>query len=143
VAFVLDCSVTMSWCFEGEDDAHAEWLLESLDTVDSIVVPGIWHLEVVNVLVLGERRKRLSQNESTQFVALLGRFPIEVDTKSQADAMSEVLSIARSSGTSAYDASYLELALRRNLPLATLDIALRKAAIKLGIHVMAPKHAKS
>ena len=140
MAFLLDCSVTMSWCFESEKDSYSEWLFSILDTVETILVPGIWALEVVNVLVVGERRKRLSQSESTQFLGLLDRLPIEVDTRSSELAMSEVLSIARISGTSAYDASYLELAMRKNLPLATLDGGLTRAAMELGVRVMAPKH---
>ena len=142
MSFVLDCSVTMSWCFEGEYDAYAEWLFGILETVESIAVPSIWALEVANVLVVGERRQRLLQSETTQFLALLDRFPIEVDTRSPKVTMLEVLSIARSAGTSTYDAAYLELAMRRSLPLAKLDIALGKAATKLGIGLMAAKDAK-
>lgn len=132
----------MAWCFEDESDDYADWLLGTLDAVERILVPSIWPTEIANVLAIGERRKRLSPGEMTQFLNLLDRFPIEVDGRSPYSAMHDVLGVARDYGISAYDASYIELAIRASLPLATLDAALRKVASRLGLVKLHPPTAK-
>ncbi len=76
--FVLDCSVTMSWCFEDETDAYADSVQDALTSVRA-VVPTIWPLEVANALIVGERRKRLDEARSTRFFAMLSGLPIVVD----------------------------------------------------------------
>ena len=133
MAFVLDCSVAMAWCFEDETDGYADWLLGTLDAVETVLVPSIWPIEMANVLVVGERRRRLSGIDTAQFLRLLDRLPIEVDARSPYKAMQDVLAVARDYGISAYDACYIELAIRTKLPLATLDSALRKVATRLGL----------
>lgn len=142
MAFVLDCSVAMAWCFEDESDDYADWLLGTLDSMERILVPSIWPIEIANVLAVGERRKRLTRDETAQFLSLLGRFPIEVDARSPLLTMHEVLGVARYHGISAYDACYIELSMRAELPLATLDAALRKAATSLGLAKLPPSTAK-
>ena len=120
MAFVLDCSVTMSWIFSDESTPDTTDLLRSL-TEDVAVVPQIWSLEVANVLLVATRKGRIQRHEQTRLVAAIKALPIEVDRDSHSQALTATLNIAAEHSLSAYDAAYLELALRRSLPLATLD----------------------
>jgi predicted nucleic acid-binding protein len=130
--FVLDCSVTMAWCFEDEADPHTDAVLASLATQEAIV-PNLWPLEVANVLAICERKGRITSAEIAQFLQMLGNLPIIVDSETARRAFGEVLSLARTEQLSAYDAAYLELALREGCPLATLDATLAASADKLGV----------
>ncbi len=132
--FVLDCSVAMAWCFEDETTPYSDAVLQDFEDADA-VVPSIWPLEMANVLLVAERRKRISKAQSRRFIELLQTLPIAVDDVSVARAWDGVLSLAREQQLSAYDAAYLELAMREGLPIATLDNALRKAAKRCGVAV--------
>lgn len=127
---MLDASVTLAWAFEDEADEYSDSVLGAL-TESEAVVPGLWSLEVANVLAVGERRGRLRPADSARFVALLESLPIRVEPAPE--SMGEIVALARESGTSAYDAVYLALAMRRGLPLATRDTALREAASGRGV----------
>lgn len=129
---VLDCSVTMAWCFEDETCDYADLVLDSLRDGEAWV-PAIWPLEVSNVLVVAERRARLTQAEATRFLQLVGRLPLHQDVLTTARAFSEVMATARLYDLSCYDAAYLELALRRGVALATLDNRLKAAAASAGV----------
>ncbi len=118
--FVLDCSVAMAWCFEDEAAGYADRVLKKLATREA-VVPAIWPLEVANVLLVGERRKRLTKADSSRFLELLQGLPIAIDLQAASRAFGDIMSVARSLTISAYDASYVELAMRVGLHLATLD----------------------
>lgn len=131
-ALVLDCSVAMSWCFADEEDPYAEAVLDQLEKV-SAVVPSLWRLETANVLLVAERRRRITRAESMRLAAFLSELPIVDDFESVARGLSLVLDLARDHGLSAYDAAYLELAIRRGLPLATLDRQLAQAAQTAGV----------
>ena len=132
--FVLDCSVAMTWCFGDETNPYSEAVLQDLADAGA-VVPSIWLLEMANVLLVAERRKRISKAQSRRFVELLQTLPIAVDDVSAARAWDGVLSLAREQQLSAYDATYLELAMREGLPLATADNALKRAAKRCGVVV--------
>jgi predicted nucleic acid-binding protein len=130
--FVLDCSITLAWFFEDEADAYAEAVEDSLASA-SAVVPSLWSLEVANGLLVGERRRRTTEAKVTQFLTLLRSLPITVDDETAARAWQDTLPLARAHQLSAYDAAYLELAMRRDLALATLDEALAAAAEAVGV----------
>lgn len=130
--FVLDCSTTMQWCFEDEADGQAGIVLASLSANEAIV-PGIWPLEVANVLAVSERRKWIRAADIPLFVDLLSGLPIEIDDQTARKALGDVLTLARVHRLSAYDAAYLELALRTGCPLASLDASLNETAAGLGI----------
>lgn len=125
--FVVDNSVVMAWCFEDEGNSYADTVLESLESGEAFV-PAIWPLEVGNVLLVAERRKRLSQASVVRFLTLLGSLPITVEQETPDRMLKEIVSLAREHGLSTYDASYLDLAMRLDLPLATQDTSLAKAA---------------
>jgi predicted nucleic acid-binding protein len=97
------------------------------------VVPIICPFEVANVLLVAERRRRLTQADTGQFLTLLTSLPIRIDHGPQNLALNEILVLGRQYGLSAYDAAYLELAIREGLPLVTRDTALRGAASRCGI----------
>ena len=131
---VVDASVTLAWCFPDEASAYADRVLVALKG-QTLVVPAVWGLEVANALVVGERRKRLKQPEILRFVALLAGLAVLQDGAEFTGALNNVLPLARQYSLSAYDAAYLELAIRYGAPLATLDGDLQKAARRAGVRV--------
>lgn len=133
--FVLDVSVTMAWCFEDEASAACWALLDGL-LAEGAAVPSLWFLEVANVLATAERRGRTSAAHNAAFARQLMQLPIEVDGETTHHAFGATLALARERSLTAYDASYLELALRRAAPLATTDRALRRAASSLGVELL-------
>ena len=126
MSFVLDSSVALAWVLPDEGNPYADELLERLIS-EGAVVPPIWPLEIGNVLLIALRRRRIQQEEFETMVERLARLPIEVDTESTDHALAGVILVAARLGLTTYDAAYLDLAQRRNLPLATLDKRLRAA----------------
>lgn len=134
-AFVVDCSITMAWCFADEATAESSRLLDRLAR-ESVIVPSLWFLEVSNVLAMAEKRKRITPARSTEFLVLLSTFDVVVDSEAPLRAFAELLPLCRSHALTTYDAVYLELAIRRMIPLATLDRDLRAAAKSLGLALL-------
>jgi predicted nucleic acid-binding protein len=135
--FVLDCSIAVAWCYPDEKAPYPQAVLDSLDSVEA-VVPAIWPLEVANVLLVGERRKRSTQADTTAWLEFLRALPIRIDEETSARAWRDTLSWARAQSLSSYDAAYLELALRLGAPLATLDDKLKAAAVAVGVAAYSP-----
>jgi predicted nucleic acid-binding protein len=132
---VIDCSITMSWCFPDEAEPASLGVFDKLRT-EAVLVPDLWFLEVTNVLSIAERRKRIPPEKSAAFILLLNTLNIEVDHESSSRAFEHILPLCRQHGLTSYDVAYLELALRRRLPLASLDTPLRAAAKKLGVKLL-------
>lgn len=126
----------MAWGFEDEGDSHATAILERMPDLQAFV-PNLWPLEVANALLVGERRGRMTAANTARFLTILGSLPITVDDKTVARAWAETLHLARACNLSAYDASYLELTIRRGLPLACLDGKLKAAAAADGVPAFA------
>ena len=127
--FVLDASVAACWAFDDEDHPAAAAALERLRT-DEATAPSLWWFEVRNTLIVNERRGRLTESDTTAFLRELSRIGVRIDrTPDEAT----VLAFARRHRLTVHDASYLELAQREGIPLATLDRDLRKAASLLGV----------
>ena len=131
---VIDCSVTMAWCFEDEGRELADKVLDHLTNTEAWV-PSLWTFEVANVLLVAERCGRLTPADSTRFVALLSDLPILIDDSGHERALGPVLSTGRELGLSAYDATYLELAMRLGGAMATGDEKLRAACQESGVPV--------
>ena len=129
---VIDSSIAIAWCFPDEQDAYSQSVLDALAT-EPAIVPDLWHLEVANTLLVGERRKRSTQANTVQWMTFLASLPISVDEHTHGHAFGDITNLGRSQNLSAYDAAYLELAMRRGLPLATLDDKLKAAAKALGV----------
>ena len=137
--FVLDSSVTLAWFFQDEAAASTDGLLDELNQDGRAHVAVHWALEVSNTLLTAERRKRCSVAESTHFLNLLSALAIEVDPETASQAGTTTLGLARAQNLTLYDGAYLELAMRRHLPLATLDQDLRAAAKKVGVDCLPEK----
>lgn len=137
MAFVLDASIALAWCFFDEKSVHTDNLLEKLvSEQERVWVPTIWPLEVGNILIGAERRKRISFADIAKFLELLGNLPITIDPETSAKAFHEIIALSYSQKITTYDAAYLELALRRGIPLASKDLALCKAAGGLGVEIL-------
>lgn len=135
--FVVDNSIVMSWCFDDEEDDYADSVLTALETMTA-GVPAVWPLEVANVLLVAERRKRLTKSDTIRFLELLRELSVEVIQEASQRVTSEIIALAREQQLSSYDASYLDLAIRKGLPLATLDVRLRTAAKKCDVAFFDP-----
>lgn len=133
--FVLDCSVTVAWCFHDHADAYTWSVLARLPKAYA-VVPAVWPVEIANALVVAERRKLIQKSDSAKFLAMLEGFQFSVDPETGERAWGPILALARDQRLSAYDAAYLELALRRRLPLATRDEGLKRAASALAVDLL-------
>lgn len=130
--FVLDASVAVAWCFERETTPYTEQILEMLSDGEA-VVPAIWPFEVANALLRAERHQRVARAETTAFLNRLQALAILVEQETPGRAFREILSLGREHNLSAYDAAYLDLAMRQGLPLATSDQPLAKLASRLGV----------
>ena len=133
--FVIDNSVVMAWCFEDQTNKYTEAVLERLMASEALA-PGIWPLEVGNVLLIAERKNILNKSDVVRFLSLVRSLPIIVEQESSGRMLMEIVALAREHRLSTYDASYLDLAMRRGLPLATQDKALASAAKKCGLSLL-------
>jgi predicted nucleic acid-binding protein len=134
-AFVVDASIALAWCFADEATPAADALLDRL-VDEEAAAPALWRLEVANALAMAERRGRLTVAGVTRSVALLQRPTIAIDAEGSERAFRDLLDLARSERLTVYDATYLELALRLGVPLASKDLKLRKAAARLGLALL-------
>jgi predicted nucleic acid-binding protein len=135
---VIDASVALAWGFSGEASEYADGVLVALEG-HTVVVPALWAVELTNALLVAERRKRIRQSEIRRFVELLGGLTLLVDSQRLAESVNNILPLAREYGLSAYDAVYLDVALRHGASLASLDDRLQKAARKAGIATFQPR----
>ena len=118
--FVLDGSVTMAWLFHDKRDQYADAIVARLPAV-AMLVPRLWHLEVANVLIVSERRARCTQADTINWLGFLSGLRITVDGETERRAWSDTIALARQYSLSEFDAAYLELATRKQIPLASLD----------------------
>ena len=128
-ALVIDASVAAAWLFEDESDPRADTAYSSVQ-VDDGFVPQHWHFEMRNSLLMAERRDRISEDAVGDHLITIGELQLHTDSAPDLDA---AFALARAHRLTFYDALYMELALRRKLPLATLDNALERAAIAEGL----------
>ena len=136
MTFVLDNSVAMRWCFESATHPYAEAILDRLQTGDDAVVPVLWFHEASAVLAREQNRGTLAAPKAEEFIAELKALPIAADPESAAQVFRDVHRLALAHRLTSYDAAYRELALRRNLPLATLDDDLIRAGKATGVPLL-------
>ena len=122
--------------FEGEATAATDALLDRLNQGAQGVVAQHWRLEVANTLLVGERRRRCLAADIAHFLGILEGLSPETDTGTGSAAVTSTLALAREHRLTAYDAAYLELAMRRRIPLATLDLELREAVKAVGVECL-------
>ena len=126
---VIDASVVLTWCFPDESSRKAQEVAERIAGGDRILVPAFWPHEILSALLVGERRKRLTPELSAAFMEDLSRLPVDLDRPALAAAVfAATQALCRKHGLTPYDAAYLEIAIRHNCPLATLDAELGRAA---------------
>ena len=131
---ILDASMALSWLFErskAEEKHCSELALSTLGDVEAFV-PSLWHTEIANALLLGERRKVVSEAQVINYLGRLDELPIMTDSALVASHRDIVMALAREYSLTAYDATYLDLALRENAVLATFDAKLAAAMQKAG-----------
>ena len=133
--FVLDSSIALAWVLPRQQTAQTHALL--IETAElGALVTSLWPIEVANVLLIYERREQMSAAERTRAISEIANLPIETDDQTAARAWSTTFELALAHKLTIYDAGYLELSLRSGLPLATLDVALCRAASACGVPVL-------
>ena len=135
MGLVLDCSITLAWILPGET-AEAIQRVRDFVSEGGAWVPSLWRLEVANVLEVGVRRGRHDADFRDRTLADLALLPIQTDAETSQQAWNATLRLAQRYRLTVYDAAYLELALRRSLPLATLDLELRSATLAAGAQLL-------
>ena len=135
MSFVVDSSVALSWCFEDEQTPATQALLERIAETGALA-PRHWPLEVLNGLMMGERRKRIDATLRAGLTAFLRDLPINLDDETTLHVWDVAQRLAGLYSLTIYHAVYLELARRKNLPLATLDRELRGACVNLGVPLL-------
>ena len=135
--FVLDASIVLTWCFPDEESQKADAIAERIAAGDRVVVRAFWRHEMLNALLVGEKRKRLTPELTQSFIEDLDRLPVDVDIPaSSAVIFSATQALCRKHRLTAYDAAYLEIAIRETNALATVDEELRRAAIAEGVQLL-------
>ena len=135
--FVLDNTVTMAWCFTDEATEFTETLLNRLvNLIDTALVPALWLYEVVNVTELAVRKGRITEDKAGAFLESLADLPIEIENPTRTQMFVSVRALVGRYRLTAYDASYLELAIRHSLPLAAFDNPLARAALAAGVELV-------
>jgi predicted nucleic acid-binding protein len=134
--FIIDSSIGIGWVHPGQATELTKQLLEDAKNGIAIYVPSLWHLEIANTLLVFVRRKLITEAQREAALALLSQLRIIIDDETNRVAFTTISELAAKYSLSAYDASYLELARRKSLPLATRDDALKVGARKSGIKLL-------
>lgn len=137
---VIDASVSAGWFLEDQASAYTDVVLDRVAHAGARV-PSLWPYEMANLLTTAARRGRLDEDRLAHIHAALAALPVHVDEIEPPSLMPSLVRIARTHRLSAYDAAYLELALRTGSSMATRDAALRAAAENAGVTVFAPDAA--
>ena len=131
--WVVDSSLALAWGLPDERSSRADRVLDRVTIRGTLWVPALWWYEIANALMMAERRRRITESHLQALVQLYERLPLHTVTHLPTHMLQQIHSPALGHHLSAYDASYLELALRKGLPLATLDRPLQKAAKSAGV----------
>jgi predicted nucleic acid-binding protein len=134
--FVLDASVVLTWCFPDENAEVANEVAQMFKKGDSAITPSFWPHEVLNALLVGEKRKRISGDLINTFLTDLATLPIVLQGLPAETVFDRIQALSREHGLTAYDSAYLELAIESGLPLATLDQDLIRACGKAGVDLV-------
>jgi predicted nucleic acid-binding protein len=135
MSFVVDNSVALAWCFEDEQTAGIMALLDRVADTGAIA-PQLWPIEALNGLLTAERRGRIDRAMRLRLAGFLHHLPVEIDEDTASQSWTTTARLAEQHRLTAYDATYLELAMRRGLPLATRDLALIAAAHAAGVELL-------
>ena len=134
--FIVDASVGFAWVYQGQATPETDHLLNEVAAGATVIVPALWFLEMSNVLLIAQRRHRLTAGQRKAAMEKLAAMQLTVDEEGTRNAFGKTSELAEKYGLTIYDATYLELASRRSLPLAWRDEALRNAAKQCGLKVL-------
>jgi len=134
-ALVIDSSLTAAWCFPDERTDYTNAVLQAISAPLEALAPRLWAYEVRNSVLVGLRRKRITQTDALEFLESVKGLPIRLADPVSYDG---VFNLADRHGLTVYDAAYLDLAIRQGLPIASLDNALCKAALNSGVTLFQP-----
>jgi predicted nucleic acid-binding protein len=134
-AFIVDASVGFAWVYPSQASEETDLLLSEIEAGVAVVVPSLWYLEMANSLLAAQRRKLVSAAERRTALDKLSKLRLTVDEETVQTAFHKTSQLADKHGLSVYDAVYLELAIRRKLPLGSRDAPLREAAKRSGVKV--------
>ncbi|SMM98567.1 Death on curing protein, Doc toxin [uncultured Candidatus Thioglobus sp.] len=132
--FVLDCSVAIAWCLSDESSEYAEKILDLL-TKEQAIVPALWHLEVMNVLQMAQRKNRINKEQIPLILEKLGQLNIETDKAAININAIDFMQFVQKYDITSYDGIYLEISKREKLPIATLDKKMKSVANELGLYL--------
>jgi len=135
-SFIVDASVGFAWVYQGQATPETDRLLNEVAAGVTVVVPALWYLEMSNVLLIAQRRHRLTTIQRKAALEKLAAMQFTVDEEGTRHAFGKTSELAEKYGLTIYDATYLELALRRSLPLASRDEALKIAAKQCGLKIL-------
>lgn len=134
-SFVADASVAIAWVHPAQATPETDAMLDRLSAGDSLVVPALWPLEVANALTVLRRRRKLTPDEARTAIEIIRELPAVIDHEAAAVAFTRLVDLASEHELTVYDATYIELATRRQLPLASNDARMKQAAMSTGIRV--------
>jgi predicted nucleic acid-binding protein len=134
-SFVADASVAIAWVHPAQATAETDAMLDGLAAGDTLVVPALWPLEVANALTVLSRRRKLTTGETQLAIEMIRALPAVIDHEAAAIAFTKLAELASQRGLTIYDATYIELAMRKQLPLASNDAKMRQAAIGSGVEL--------
>ncbi len=132
---IADVSIVLAWLYEESQTSQALDVLPLIET-NGLLVPALWWTELENGLVIGERRARNTTDQSAAFLEIVRSLPIRTDDMPPHQTCDRILAIARQHQLTAYDATYVELAVRESAALATFDTAIRRCAPQLGLSIL-------
>jgi predicted nucleic acid-binding protein len=133
---VVDAPVTLSWCFAEEQTPLSLIVLDRLNAGEAAVVPAFWSLEILNSLLVGARRGRISRDQTHLFLCDIGALQLTLDHESFEQVSRPVQTLCHDHRITPYDALYIELAIRLQCPLVTLDRLQQKPAKELGVECL-------
>ena len=136
--FVIDASIVLNWCFPDEHNAAAQHVADRFRDGDTALAPSFWPHEILNALLVGEKRKRITNTLITSFLDDLAVLPIELSQLNAENVFSRIQSLSRKHNLTSYDAAYLDLAIESVLPLATLDEDLIRACKNTNVKIVRP-----
>lgn len=134
--FTLDSSMALAWCLKDEQSPETSAILDSVDQHSTLFVSAIWPLEVANILGVALKQGRISEDDIAAYAQFFSALPLSIEPSERNTVFNAVFALSRKHGLTTYDASYLEISLRRSIPIATLDKALISAAKAEGVDVL-------
>jgi len=134
-SFVADASVAIAWIHPAQATPETDSMLDRLAAGDTLVVPALWPLEVANAITVLRRRRKLTVNEAQVAIQIIRELPTAIDHEGATVAFTRLVDLASEHELTVYDATYIELAIRMRLPLASNDARMKEAAIRSGVEL--------